>query len=87
MIVDLSRETLKAMSEIMQKQMRSFGSWSLTFGLGYFLLAHLSEPWATKADMAFIAIGVLALAVAGCCRWWERRKHAANGPGVSRSTR
>ena len=66
------------MNKILQKQVKSFGSWALTFGLGYYLLSHLSEASATMVDLAFIAIGVLALAVAGCGQWLDRRKRSAN---------
>ena len=53
--------------------MRSFGNWSLTFGLGYYLLAHLAEPLATKVDLAFIGIGILVLLAAWFRGWWHRR--------------
>ena len=60
------------MSNTSRDWVESFGGWSLTFGLGYYLLSHLSEPVAARADLAFVGMGILVLAVAAFRRWWCR---------------
>jgi hypothetical protein len=66
------------MSNTSRDWMESFGSWSLTFGLGYYLLSHLLEPLATRVDLAFIAGGILVLAVAAFRRRWCGRTRTAD---------
>ena len=63
------------MSDTPRDWVESFGSWSLTFGLSYYLVSHLSEPLATRADLAFIAGGVVVLAVAAFRRRSCGRAH------------
>jgi hypothetical protein len=58
------------MSDKSRDWVESFGSWSLTFGFGYYLLSHLSEPLATRLDLAFIGGGILVLSVAAFRRRW-----------------
>ena len=75
------------MSDTSRDWVESFGSWSLTFGLGYYLLSHLSEPLATRVDLAFISGGILVLAVAAFRRrWWGKVRTpdpVTQGPRIS----
>jgi hypothetical protein len=66
------------MNDTSRDWMESFGSWALTFGLGYYLLSQLSEPLATRFDLAFIGVGILVLYGAAFRRWRCRRARAAD---------
>jgi hypothetical protein len=67
------------MSDTSRDWIESFGSWALNFGLGYYLLSHLSEPLATRTDLAFIGAGIVALSVAAFRRRWSRRGCTEDG--------
>ncbi len=62
------------MNETLQKQISNFGGWALTFGFGYFLLSHLEQSTAAKIDLAFIAVGFLAIIAA-----WAGRRRVSSG--------